>query len=719
MNLVIFRHNFLFCFHFCCFGDTRRTLVDTRMSATTKKDFTHLSAQSVQTIAEAFGIVISDDVAKAFAPDVEYRLRDIIQEALKCTKRSRRTVLTTEVIIVVVVVVVVVVVFSSSSSVTRVSLCISLLTNCVHSRASRDGLTSYERAHKSLSLSPIQNSLFVIQDINAALRIRMCEPLYGFPSNMPAQEFVKVKGTTDLFYTYDEELDVNKLLSEPLPPPSIAINVVPHWLAIDGVQPLIPENPSLDSHIYYQQQTKEREETLTKAKAKKPTVTGPPPHPSTTEGEKGEEEKKEGEGQQQQQQKEQGKFAPVVQHVLSRELQVYFDRITALLRGGGGANGEEQGLLNAAIGSLQTDAGLANLIPYFAKFISMEVQTNLRNLRKLLAMMRAIEALVQNPTANLELYLHQLMPSVLTCIVAKRLSENLEKDNHWQLRVLASKTVAEICERYGEEYATLQPRVTATLQKGLKATQSPLPTIFGALVGLSSLGPRVIESVVCPELDRIVQRAEDILSNTEKTILALGKKNEQNLSEEEKTSRAEKMYERLCAEKLLEAVELATDILHERELAEQREEAKQSALQNRVGRMLAQLREEKRNEAEHATRKPSAGALPPIIKEALKDEAKETMKRMEAAVKKEEDIKEEPATTTRKGSAKSNKEVEKNKATAEAEAAAVSKKRKAKSKSPSPPPAAPRGRSSRRTASKPAEEQVKPPPAKRSRRGRR
>jgi len=577
----------------------------------------------------------------------------------------------------------------------------------------------YERAHKSLSLSPIQNSLFVIQDINAALRIRMCEPLYGFPSNMPAQEFVKVKGTTDLFYTYDEELDVNKLLSEPLPPPSIAINVVPHWLAIDGVQPLIPENPSLDSHIYYQQQTKEREETLTKAKAKKPTVTGPPPHPSTTEGEKGEEEKKEGEGQQQQQQKEQGKFAPVVQHVLSRELQVYFDRITALLRGGGGANGEEQGLLNAAIGSLQTDAGLANLIPYFAKFISMEVQTNLRNLRKLLAMMRAIEALVQNPTANLELYLHQLMPSVLTCIVAKRLSENLEKDNHWQLRVLASKTVAEICERYGEEYATLQPRVTATLQKGLKATQSPLPTIFGALVGLSSLGPRVIESVVCPELDRIVQRAEDILSNTEKTILALGKKNEQNLSEEEKTSRAEKMYERLCAEKLLEAVELATDILHERELAEQREEAKQSALQNRVGRMLAQLREEKRNEAEHATRKPSAGALPPIIKEALKDEAKETMKRMEAAVKKEEDIKEEPATTTRKGSAKSNKEVEKNKATAEAEAAAVSKKRKAKSKSPSPPPAAPRGRSSRRTASKPAEEQVKPPPAKRSRRGRR
>lgn len=580
------------------------------------------------------------------------------------------------------------------------------------------------------------------QDINAALRIRMCEPLYGFPSNMPSQEFVKVKGTNDVFYTYDEELDVNKLLSEPLPPPSIAINVVPHWLAIDGVQPLIPENPSLDSQIYYQERAKEREETLAKAKAKKPTVTGPPPHPSATEGgEKGGDEageKKEGDAQQQ---KEQGKFAPVVQHVLSRELQVYFDRITALLRGGGGANDEERGLLNAAIGTLQTDAGLANLIPYFAKFISTEVQTNLRNLRKLLAMMRAIEALVQNPTANLELYLHQLMPSVLTCIVAKRLSENPEKDNHWQLRVLASKTVAEICECYGEEYATLQPRVTATLQKGLKATQSPLPTIFGALVGLSSLGPRVIETVVCPELDRIVQRAEDILSNTEKIILALGNKDEQNLTEEESMSREEKMYERLCAEKVLEAVELATDVLHERELADQREEAKRSALQNRVERMLARVREAKRAEAEQATRRPSAGALPPIIKEALKDEAKETTKRMlEAAVKKEEEKEEEKdiqegepvlekatkacgakSSTAAEKKKKEAEEEDKKKAEAEAEAAslAASKKRKAKSKSPTPPAANKAGgRSSRRAVSKPpSEEEVKPSPAKRSRRG--
>ena len=503
------------------------------------------------------------------------------------------------------------------------------------------------------------------------MRLRMCEPLYGFPTNAPAQEFVKVKGTHDLFYTNDEELDVNKLLSEPLPPPAIAVNVVPHWLAIVGVQPLIPDNPSLDAQTYAATASV-RAETLAKAKTKRHasgghSVTGGKDADADAGDEGGDKDSKGASD----------KFAPVVQHVLSKELQIYFDRITALLRGGGGVNYEEQNLLNAAIGSLQTDAGLANLIPYYAKFISTEVQTNLRNLRKLLAMTRATAALVLNPNVNLELYLHQLMPSVLTCIVAKRLSEN-QGENHWQLRVLASKTVVEICEKYGNEYVTLQPRVTATLQKGLKASKSPLPTIFGALVGLSSLGPRVIESCVSSELDHIVQRAEDILSSS--------------TSSEKPTSSdggiEEKAYERTCAEKVLEAVQLVTDVLHEKEANEKLAEVKKNAMQSRVARLLEDTRQKKRAEAEKAIRNPLPyGKLPPIVteKETRIEEEKEDSK---AAVKES--------------------------------AAAETRKRKSKSEAPpeEPEPTMRGGRSTRRRAAAATvkkEEEI-PPPTKRTRR---
>ena len=54
-----------------------------------------ITPATVQSIANSLDITrISDDAAKALAPDVEYRLREVIQEALKCMRHSRRTVLT-------------------------------------------------------------------------------------------------------------------------------------------------------------------------------------------------------------------------------------------------------------------------------------------------------------------------------------------------------------------------------------------------------------------------------------------------------------------------------------------------------------------------------------------------------------------------------------------------------------------------------------------------
>lgn len=45
------------------------------------------------------------------------------------------------------------------------------------------------------------------------------------------------------------------------------------------------------------------------------------------------------------------------------------------------------------------------------------------------------------------LQLHQLMPSVVTCLVAKRLGTRLA-DNHWELRDFTAHLVASICKRW-------------------------------------------------------------------------------------------------------------------------------------------------------------------------------------------------------------------------------------------------------------------------------
>lgn len=56
-----------------------------------------VSTDSIKVIAESVGIAkLKDEVAEALAPDVEYRLRDLVQEAIKFMKHGRRDTLTTD-----------------------------------------------------------------------------------------------------------------------------------------------------------------------------------------------------------------------------------------------------------------------------------------------------------------------------------------------------------------------------------------------------------------------------------------------------------------------------------------------------------------------------------------------------------------------------------------------------------------------------------------------
>ena len=56
-----------------------------------------ISSDSIKVIAETVGIAnLKDEVAETLASDVEYRLRDLVQEALKFMKHGRRDTLSTD-----------------------------------------------------------------------------------------------------------------------------------------------------------------------------------------------------------------------------------------------------------------------------------------------------------------------------------------------------------------------------------------------------------------------------------------------------------------------------------------------------------------------------------------------------------------------------------------------------------------------------------------------
>ncbi|PIA38255.1 hypothetical protein AQUCO_02800138v1 [Aquilegia coerulea] len=351
--------------------------------------------ETIEVIAQSIGINnLSPDVALALAPDVEYRVREIMQEAIKCMRHSKRTVLTAD-------------------------------------------------------------------DVDSALTLRNVEPIYGFASGDPLR-FKRAVGHKDLFYIDDKDVEFKDVIEAPIPKAPLDTAVVAHWLAIEGVQPAIPENAPVEALVTPSDNRKsEHREDGLPVEIKLP-----------------------------------------IKHVLSRELQLYFDKITELT-----VSRSESVLFKEALASLATDSGLHPLVPYFTYFVSDEVTRSLNDFPLLFALMRIVRSLLQNPHIHIEPYLHQLMPSVITCLVAKRLG-NRFSDNHWELRNFTANLVASICKRFGHVYHNLQPRVTRTLLHAFLDPTKALTQHYGAIQGLAALGPSVIRLLILPNLQPYLQLLE-------------------------------------------------------------------------------------------------------------------------------------------------------------------------------------------------------------------
>ena len=77
--------------------------------------------------------------------------------------------------------------------------------------------------------------------------MRNVEPLYGFsfPDPVEVQQKTDANGSS-VFVLEDKEMDFDEILKAPLPKAPLEVTFRAHWLAIEGVQPLIPENPLPD-----------------------------------------------------------------------------------------------------------------------------------------------------------------------------------------------------------------------------------------------------------------------------------------------------------------------------------------------------------------------------------------------------------------------------------------------------------------------------------------
>ncbi|GLI67285.1 hypothetical protein VaNZ11_011470 [Volvox africanus] len=445
-----------------------------------------ITPATVKAIALSVDVTrLTEEAAKALAPDVEYRLREIIQDALKFARHCKRTKLTT-------------------------------------------------------------------QDINNAMRLRNLEPLYGFLGNNDPAKFVRATGHPDVYFVRDAMVPLEQITYAPLPKAPNHTTVMPHWLFIDGVQPQTEENAAVERPP---------------PPAKRPrlaaagTVRGPggaaaqssPPAGGTL----GQQDGAGGRGRR-------GAAAAVapgtaaeaggpasldaggmtgsvservqlpVQHILSDEMQRLLEQIKQILATAAGpAAGIGEGALWGELGepacasaaaaslvltpmqrailvTMQTDPGMQQLLPYLTKYVCDDVAAGLRHLPRLHMVLRVVQALLLNPSVHLEPYLHQLMPPLLTCCMAKALGPSPTCD-HWRLRDSAAALVAQLCSRFGEPFYSLKVKVSKQLLRALLDGSKPLTSHYGAVVGLAALGHATVRLLLLPQLEPYLAKLQPAL----------------------------------------------------------------------------------------------------------------------------------------------------------------------------------------------------------------
>ena len=367
-----------------------------------------LSADSVRIMAESVGITgLSDEAVLTLGEDVVFRLKELIQEAVKVSRHSRRKKMTPG-------------------------------------------------------------------DIDCALRSKNVEPVYGFDSseNLPFRH--TSGGGKEIFYLDDKEMDLMEFVTSPLPKVPLEPSIHAHWLAVDGIQPVVPENPPQLSI-----QDQQRAGSLSTLPSNLPKGPG-----KVTESDERMDEI------------DQSKLKPLYAHSLSMEQQMYFIEITDAIIGLSDQKRQE------ALTSLSTDTGLYQLLPYFSNFFIEGVRVNIaqRKLSPLRHLLRMLKAVLDNPSVSMEKCLHEIVPGLISCIISRQVCPRPEIEDHWSLKEMAAKLMASICKRFNSSSNNLQARYTRILTRVLNDHSSNITMHYGAIAGLSELGTETIGTILIPKL---------------------------------------------------------------------------------------------------------------------------------------------------------------------------------------------------------------------------
>ncbi len=330
------------------------------------------SKETLRSYAQSKGIVnIDDDALRILGQDLEYRLKEVAQEAAKFMLASRRTKLT-------------------------------------------------------------------VSDVNYALISRNVEPLFGYDP----QESLVFRGLPcNIYYVPDEDIDLEEFLERPIPKIPLKPCIQSHWLAIEGVQPPIQQNPLLlecpaikmDPLAIYQEELEYKQH---------------------------------------------------YKHLLTKELCMYFDKILQTMETD----------CEMASSCLRNETGIQQLVPYFLHHFKSELRKKCSNAEQGCVVLQMYDSLLNNKYIFIDPYLHEILPPLLSCVVSN--------SNIYEVKHKASDIVKEIYDVFGKKYLSMAPRIVNFLIKTWLDETKTEHSHYGAVYCLINLSNDVVKGRIIENIPK-------------------------------------------------------------------------------------------------------------------------------------------------------------------------------------------------------------------------
>jgi len=286
-------------------------------------------------------------------------------------------------------------------------------------------------------------------------------PIYAAAGHKPRKYCMATSRGREIYGPQDEEVDLDTILSAPPPKVPQDVQVKVHWLTIEGSTPTIPDNPPMEDD--------------------KLVIDAPVVSIDNVEA-----------------------VNSVAPHEISREQQLYFKELTTK------CISNEKQVRDEAVHSLSTDPGLAAVLPRLTVFIIEGIRVGLGDCKMyyIQYMLEMLDNLLQNKAIRLEKFLHDIIPSVISCMVCTQICGRPLEQDHWSVRGFASRILAGLVRSHNLGTNQIQSRVIKMLHHALDKQNSGLVSTFGVLAGLCELGSLTISTIVLPEIRNIYRRVE-------------------------------------------------------------------------------------------------------------------------------------------------------------------------------------------------------------------